>query len=170
MRVLAENWKAKCIACGKDVTYPDWKCPKLPGHHKVAEKVYFHLGGGHIQNPRERRGWSPQIILRAGTEATDTRTGEKYLVPTIRVIFAGQQVTTQDPEIQFYLETKNDNSIVWGDEGLKAWQKNYLTQEQQSEMARAELEGLHKQIADQNTLLEQTRSRVAKNAPATVAS
>ena len=119
MQVFAENWKAKCVACGKDVTYPDWKCPKLPGHHKVDERVYFHLGGGHIQNPRERRGWSPQIILRAGTEATDTRTGEKYLVPTIRVIFAGQQVTTQDPEIQFYLETKNDNSIVWGDEGLK---------------------------------------------------
>lgn len=171
MHVAAENWKKKCVVCGEEVTYPNWKCKKIPGHHKIAEETYFHLGGSHLQHPRERRGWSPQVILKAGQEITDPRTGAKMLEPTIRVIFAQQQMTTQDPEIQFYLETKNDNVIVWGAEGLKAWQKIYLTQEQQSEMAKAELEGIHKQIADSNALLEQTRARVAKgssgaNAPA----
>jgi hypothetical protein len=166
MFTQAEDFKKKCLACGENVTYPNWKCKKLPGHHKVAEQVFFHLGGGHIQNPRERRGWSPQVILRAGNEATDTRTGEKYLVPTIRVVFAGQQVTTQDPEVQFYLETKNDNSIVWGEEGKKAWDRIYLTADQQKEIAQRELDSLHKQIEDGNALLEQTKARVGKNAAA----
>jgi hypothetical protein len=162
MYVAAEDWKAKCRVCKEDVTFSNWKCSKLPGHHKVNEQTYFHLGGGHIQNARERRGWSPQVILRAGSEATDTRTGEKYLVPTIRVVFGAQQVTTEDPEIQFYLETKNDNSIAWGPEGRKSWDRIYLTPEQQGEIARKELDNLHKQIADQNSLLEQTKSRVGK--------
>ncbi len=169
MHVFAENWKAKCSVCGEEVTYPNWKCKKMPGHHKVADQTYFHLGGGHLQNWREKRGWSPMVILKAGTEITDPRTGAKMLEATIRVVFAQQQVSTQDPEVQFYLETKNDNSIVWGEEGLKQWQKIYLTQDQQSEMARAELEGLHKQIADQNVLLEQTRARVGKGSPAAAA-
>ena len=165
MFTQAEDFKKKCIVCNKEVSYPDWKCAKLPGHHKVAEEVYFHLGGGHLQNPRERRGWSPQVILRAGNEATDTRTGEKYLVPTIRVVFSGQQVVTNDPEVQFYLQTKNDNSIVWGEEGKKLWDKIYLTPEQQSEIARKQLDDLHKQIEDGNALLEQTKARVGKGAP-----
>jgi hypothetical protein len=166
MHVFAENWKAKCIACGKEVSYPNWKCEKLPGHHKVAEQVYFHLGGGHIQNPRERRGWSPQVILRAGNEATDTRTNEKYLVPTIRVVFASQQVTTQDPEVQFYLETKNDNSIAWGEEGRKRWDAIYLTPDQQAELARTALAAVHKELDDANLLLTQTKARVAGKAGA----
>jgi hypothetical protein len=164
MHVFAENWKSFCIACKKEVTYPNWKCEKLPGHHKVQEQIYFHLGGGHIHNPRERRSWSPQVILRAGTEATDTRTGEKYLVPTIRVIFSGQQVATEDPETQFYLETKNDNSIAWGPEGKASWDRIYLTVDQQKELAQKDLDRLHKLVADQNTLLEQTKGRVTGKA------
>jgi hypothetical protein len=166
MHVFAENWKAKCIACGKEVTYPNWKCEKLPRHHKVAEQTYFHLGGGHIQHPRERRGWSPQVILKAGSEATDTRTGEKYLVSTIRVVFAGQQVTTQDPEVQFYLETKNDNSIAWGEEGKARWDAIYLTPDQRAEVARKQLAAVHKELDDANTLLAQTKARVAGKAGA----
>jgi len=161
MNVFAENWKAKCTVCGKEVTFGNWKCEKMPGHHKVAEQVYFHLGGGHLQNWRERRGWSPQMILKAGIELTDPRTGAKMLEPTIRVFFAGQQLVTADPELQFYLETKNDQSLAWGDEGRKLWEKIYLTPDQQGELAKKELEKLHKQISDQNALLEQTKSRVA---------
>lgn len=167
MYTQAEDFKKTCLVCKKEVTFPNWKCERLPGHHKVAEVVFFHLGGGHIQNPRERRNWSPQVILKAGTEATDTRTGEKYLVPTIRVVFSGQQVVTQDPEIQFYLETKNDNSIAWGDEGRKNWDRIYLTPEQQSEIARKELDKIHREIEDGNNLLAQTRQRIAgKTSPA----
>ena len=81
MNVFAENWKAKCTVCGKEVTFGNWKCEKMPGHHKVAEQVYFHLGGGHLQNWRERRGWSPQMILKAGIELTDPRTGPRCLSP-----------------------------------------------------------------------------------------
>ncbi len=162
-----EEFKKKCLVCGQDVTYPDWKCPKLPGHHKVAEVIYFHLGGGHIQHPRERRGWSPQIILKAGYEEVDPRTQQKHLVPTIRVVFAEQRLVTQDPEVQFYLERKNDNSIAWGEEGKKLWEKIYLTPEQQSEIARKALASAHKELEDMNALLAQTKARVAgKPAPA----
>jgi len=161
MFIDAESWKSKCAVCGEEITFPNWKCKKKPGHHRVTEKTYFHLGGSFLQNWRERRGWSPQILLRAGTEATDALSGQKYVVPTIRVIFSGQQLTTSDPEVQFYLDSKNDDSIVWGDEGRKGWERIYLTPDQQSDLAKIELEKLHKQISDQNALLEQTKSRVA---------
>ncbi len=164
MYTNAENFKKKCLACGEDVTYPNWKCSKRPGHHRVAEVIYFHLGGGHIQHPRERRGWSPQVILKAGYEEIDPRTQQKHLVPTIRVVFAAQQLATEDPEVQFYLETKNDNSIAWGPEGKKNWDRIYLTPEQQTEIVKRELENAHKELDDANTLLAQTKQRVAGKA------
>lgn len=161
MYTNAEDFKKKCLACGEDVIYPNWKCSKRPGHHRVAEVIYFHLGGGHIQHPRERRGWSPQVILKAGYEEVDPRTQQKHLVPTIRVVFSAQQLATEDPEVQFYLETKNDNSIAWGAEGKKLWDKIYLTPDQQLEISRKELDRVNQQISDQNSLLETTKARVA---------
>jgi hypothetical protein len=167
MHVAAENWKAKCLACGEEVTFTrdeqhpngNWQCSKLPKHHKVQERTYFHLGGAHIQNWRERRGWGPQIILRAGYSITDPRTGVSSLEPTVRIWFSGQQLTTEDPEIQFLLETKNDACIAWGEEGKKNWQRIYLTQEQQKDLANAELESLNRQIRDGNALLADVQSR-----------
>lgn len=178
MHVAAENWKAKCVACGEEVTFErkpgmdggDWRCKKLPGHHRVQEKTYFHLGGAHLQHWRERRGWGPQVILRAGYAVTDPRTGAQSLEPTIRVWFSGQQLTTEDPEIQFLIETKGDQTIAWGEEGRKAWQRIYLTQSQQTDLANAELENINRQIREQNSLLSEVQSRTKNKAPTAQAS
>ncbi len=178
MHVAAENWKAKCLACGKEVTFErddqhpngNWQCEKLPGNHKVQEKTYFHLGGSHIQNWRERRGWGPQVILRAGYSVTDPRTGVQSLEPTLRVWFSNQQLTTEDPSIQFLIETKNDNCIGWGEEGRRNWQRIYLTQEQQKDLANAELDSLNKQIRESNALLADVQGRSKGKTPQTAAS
>lgn len=174
MHTPAEQWKAKCLACGETVTFerdaahPDgnWDCKKLPGHHKVQEKIYFHLGGGHLQNLRERRGWSPTVILRAGYAITDPKTGAQMMQPTIRVTFPGQQLATEDPEIQFLVEKKNDKSIAWGNEGRREWQRVYLSQEQQKDLANAELESINKQIRDSNALLADVQGRAKAKQPA----
>jgi ABC-type Fe3+-citrate transport system substrate-binding protein len=159
MHVAQENWKATCLVCKKEIQYGEWKCDKLPGSHKVQEKTYFHLGGSHLQNWRERRGWSPQVILRAGYGITDPRTGAQTLEPTVRVYFSNQQLTTEDPQIQFLVETKNDMTIAWGEEGHKSWQKIYLTQDQQKDLANSELENLNKQIRESNALLAEVQGR-----------
>lgn len=159
MHIERDDWKSKCEVCHEEITFGKWKCAKRQGNHKSPEKVYFHLGGAHIQHPREKRGWSPAVVLRAGTEATNTLTGEKYLVPTIRVVFSQQTVVTTDPEIQYYLDTKNDLSIAWGDEGQRLWQKIYLTPDQQSDLAKAELDRVNTQIREQNALLDSIKGR-----------
>lgn len=170
MHTAPANWKKKCLVCGQEVSFRrtedkpegDFSCKKLPGNHKVEEVTYFHLGGSHIQHPRERRGWSPQIILRAGYPVTDQKTGLSRLVETVRVYFANQQLVTEDPEIQFLVETKNDNSIAWGVEGKKLWEKIYLTVDQQKDLANAELEAINKRITEGNALLADVQGRSAK--------
>lgn len=170
MHTKPEDFKKKCLACGKEVSFHrtaekpegDWACSKLPGNHKFEERVYFHLGGAHLQHPRERRGWSPQVILRAGYPVTDQKTGVQRLVATIRVIFSGQQLPTEDSELQFLLETKNDATIVWGEEGKKNWQRIYLTQDQQKDLANAELEAINRKIQESNSLLAGVKERAGK--------
>jgi hypothetical protein len=162
MHVSVDEWKGKCQVCGEDVSYPKWKCSKRPGNHRMEEKVYFHLGGSHLQNWRERRGWSPLVILKAGQEVQDPRTGTKLLEPTIQAMFSSQQLCTDDPEIQYYIETKGDHCIVWGPEGRKAWERIYLTPDQQKDLANAELAGINRQITEQNELLAQVRGRAGQ--------
>ena len=164
MHVDVDTWKAKCTVCGDEVTFPNWKCSKRPGHHKVSNQIYFHLGGAHIQSLRERRGWGPQVILRAGYEIAGNDPNSGTLVPTVRVLFSGQQVSTEDPEVQFYLETKNDNCIAWGEQGHKDWQRIYLAPEQQKDIANAELAAINRQIAEGNELLAATKKRTAVHA------
>lgn len=169
MHTAAEEYKAKCEVCKESVVYDEsrnWmKCSRLPGHHRVEEKTYFHLGGAHLQNLIDRRGWSPMVILRAGTEIIHNRdTGEKSISPTVKVIFMMQKVITSDPEIQFYLETKGDRDIVWGKEGEDQWAKVYFTPDQQAARKRAELEALDRKITEQNALLAETQSRTQKQA------
>lgn len=162
MQVDVDSWKGKCLVCGEEVTYPNWKCSKRPGNHRLADQTYFHLGGSHLQNWRERRGWGPLVILRPGQETADPRNPKNLiLTATLKVRFDSQQVVTNDPEMQFLLETKNDACIAWGPEGKKAWERIYLTPDQQKDMAKAELETLSKQIAEQNELLASVQKRNA---------
>ena len=167
MHTAPEDYKAKCEVCKQEVTYDeskDWaKCTKLPGNHRVEEKVYYHLGGSHLANLIDRRGWAPMVILRAGTDIIINRaTGEKAISPTKKVIFMQQKVITSDPEIQLLLEAKGDRDIVWGKEGENDWARVYFTPDQQAARKRAELEALERKIAEQNTLLADTQARAGK--------
>jgi len=167
MHTAAEEFKAKCEVCKEQVTYDEskaWaKCAKLPGNHRVEEKIYYHLGGSHLQNLIDRRGWSPMVILRAGTEIVLNReTGQKGISPTLKVVFLMQKVITSDPEIQFLLETKGDRDIVWGKEGENEWAKVYFTPDQQAARKRAELEAIERKIVEQNSLLAETQQRAQK--------
>jgi hypothetical protein len=172
MHTAPEEYKAKCEVCKEAVAYDeskDWaKCTRLPGHHRVEEKTYYHLGGSHLANLIDRRGWSPMVILRAGTDIVINRgTGEKAISPTLKVIFMMQKVTTSDPEIQLLLEMKGDRDIVWGKEGEEQWMKTYFTPDQQAARKRAELEALDRKITEQNALLAETQQRTQKQAART---
>lgn len=170
MYTAPEEYKAKCEVCKQEVEYDEtksWaKCSRLPRNHRVEERHYYHLGGSHLQNLIDRRSWSPTVILRPGTEViANAGTGEKSISQTIKVVFSMQRLITDDPELQFYLETKNSRDIVWGKEGEEQWKKIYFTPDQQAAMKRAELESLDRKIDERNALLADTQSRT-KPAPA----
>jgi hypothetical protein len=123
------------------------------------------LGGSSIQNDRDRRGWAPLVILDARPDELDPRSGKTVSKPPIEAQFAASGLfVTEDPQIQFFLETRCPQ-VGWGEAGRKNWEKIYLTPTQRRMLSEAELESIQKQITEQNTLLDQVKNR-AKREPA----
>jgi hypothetical protein len=164
MDVQANNqrdWRATCEACGQIFAYPDFECSKKPGHHLVPLKTYYHLGGGHIQNIRDRNLFTPMLNLKADRDirdSTGTISHQDGLIITFRP--RGLYETT-DPEEQYFLDHKV--GVAQGPEGLAAWEKMYLTTEQQLTKAKTQLEETQRQIREGNALLDSVKDQ--KRAP-----
>lgn len=161
MPIRPEHYKSTCQVCKEEVTFPDFKCKKLPGNHRVEERTYYHMGGQDIRNDRDRRGWAPRLMW-AREDKLDGATGKLVNQPPIEVHFQqGGIYVTQDPEIQFHLET-NSRAVGWGKAGREQWEKIYLSIEQRTAIAQSELERVNKTLREQNSLLEQTKARAAQ--------
>lgn len=155
----------RCLVCHEVVAYDDHKedsgfnCPKQPGKHTLDSKTYYSLGARHVQNPRDRRLFAPLIVLRPAYELRDPITGRITMTKALHVQFIqGGTYTTSDAEEQYYLDRKQ--GLLQGDEGLRAWQKVYLTPEQQVKLAKdevAELESRARQLREGNALLDQVK-------------
>jgi hypothetical protein len=146
-----------CLTCKQGFDYPDWKCARQPGNHNIPEKTYYHLGGGHIQNVRDRRMFAPRIVLNPGFESL-SKTGDNVTVDRLEIEFnAGGIYTTSEPSEQYFLDKKP--GIVSGDEGLAAWQKMYLTQEQRNGILKAEAEDLERRVKESNDLLAKAKAQ-----------
>ena len=159
----AKSWHATCLACGKDFNYADgFQCDSQPGLHTVEDKEYFHLGAGHIQSLRDRRLFAPMLNLRADIEVRDKVTGQISRLEGIIVTFnPGGRYTTSNPAEQYYLDMHPH--VRWGTTGIDAWEKMYLTPEQQLHKAQSQLADVQKQIRDSNALLDLTKQRKVEN-------
>ena len=157
------NWKNRCLACGLEFTYADgFDCAAQPGRHTVESKEYYHLGAGHIQNIRERRKFSPTLNLKSDMEVRDKITGQISRVEGVLVHFReGGKYETSDPQEQYYLDMHP--AVMSGKEGMDAWDRMYLTQDQQTQKAQSQLQELQRQIRDSNALLDRVKSKGEKD-------
>lgn len=150
----AKEWRGTCLACGKTFSYADgFDCDTQPGRHTVESKEYFHLGGVNIQAQRDRRQYQVMLNLQADIEVRDKVTGQITRLEGIMVQFnPGGKYETADPLEQYHLDMHP--SVFSGPQGKDAWEKVYLTQEQQLQKAQAQLAEQQKQIRENNALLE----------------
>lgn len=161
MPIRPEQFKRNCSVCKKEVEYPNFRCSKLPGNHRVESVTYFHMGGRDIRNEKDRRAWAPALMW-AREDKLDASTNKMINQPPLEVHFQpGGTFSTEDPEAQFHLET-NSRQVGWGKAGREQWEKIYLTVDQRKMISEAELENLNRQVREQNSLLEQTKARTGK--------
>jgi hypothetical protein len=156
MKSASADWTAICETCGNAFSYPDFDCPKQPGKHTVVGKKYYHLGGAHIQNERERRLFQLSLNLKPDLEVRDKVTGMITREPGVLITLdPGGTYETNDPEEQYYLDHKL--GMHFGESGKQAWDKVYLTKDQQLTKANAELDDTRRQIRENNILLEDVK-------------
>jgi hypothetical protein len=162
----AKNWEAHCVVCGRNFKYQDgFNCEAQPGRHVVDEREYYHVGAGHIQSIRDRRMFAPTLNLVSDMEVRDKVTGQITRLEGLIVHFQpGGKFQTTDPLEQYHLDLHP--GVMNGPEGREAWDKMYLTQDQQLQKAQRNLADLQKQIRDNNALLDLTKAQKKENVPA----
>jgi hypothetical protein len=155
----AKTWRGHCVVCGKDFSYAEgFECGAQPGRHTVEPKTYYHLGAGHIQPIRARRMFTPTLNLQGGIEVRDKVTGEITRTETIIVHFRESGLyETSDPQEQYHLDLHQ--ALLSGNEGREAWEKMYLTPDQQLTKSQEKLADVQRQVREQNALLDMAKSR-----------
>lgn len=160
-----KTWPRKCTACGDSVEFngkdQDWNgfgpCKRSRGKHSVAAVIYYSPGARDIQDQRDRRRFSPTIVLIPGYDRIID--GKPIQTRKLVVQFQDGKLETIDPEVQYMLEEKKD--VAWGAAGLQMWREIYLTITQQNDLAKAELEVTKREIRESNDLLAQVKAAQA---------
>lgn len=167
MDVKARNsreWRATCEVCGAEFAYPDFECPKQPGHHTIEAKKYYHLGGGHIQSVRDRQLFAPMLNMVADAEVLDKKTGLTHHQDGLVITFNPRGLyETSDPEEQYHLDHKI--GVAQGPEGLAEWEKMYLTTDQQLSKTKGELAEMQRQLREGNALLDSVKHQTQPAIP-----
>lgn len=164
-------WSRKCVRCKADVQY-DGSDPKFfgfgpckakPGNHEVESVTYYHPGARSVQDQRDRRLFSPIIILLPVYEY-QAEGGKVFKTHGVDAQFSDGKFETNDPERQWYLDQKGD--IMTGPEGLEMWRSIYLTTEQNLGIQKAELVETQRQIKESNSMLADLKAKQGKQASA----
>jgi hypothetical protein len=171
-----ELWPKKCVDCGADVAYNGsdeqyagfGPCKRHPGKHRVESVIFYHSGARDIQDQRDRRRFSPQIVLKQGITTIDNATGVRKIITNgLMVQFSDGKLETSDPEIQFYLHS--NAQCASGPEGLRMWREIYLNEHQQADIIKAEnqeLEVRNRKLREDNALLESVKANQRSGKPA----
>lgn len=167
-----ELWKKQCVLCKAEVVYDGTDvnfsgfgpCKSRPGKHVVECKTYYHPGARDIQDQRDRRKFAPMMFLKPSYPKVDPKTGLTVNTQGLMVQFGDGKLETDDPEVQFYLD--QNPGIASGEAGLAMWREIYLNEHQQTEIAKAELADVQRQIRESQTLLEQVQKNAKSGKPA----
>ena len=154
-----KDWTAQCLACGETFKYADgFECQAQPGRHIVDSREFYHLGGAHIQSERDRRMYMVMLNLVPDLEIRDKVTGQITRIEGLIVHFREMGIyNTSDPLEQFHLDMHP--AVVSGQEGREAWEKIYLTPQQQLAKAQAQLAETKKEIRENYALLDLTKQQ-----------
>lgn len=173
---MSESFSKTCLDCKETVEYDGSNeeylgfgpCKKHPGKHRVESVIFYHSGARDIQDQRDRRKFSPQIVLRAGLTKMDESSGVRTVVSKpLMVHFGDGKYETADPEIQFYLYT--NAQCATGPEGERMWREIYLNSDQRNAIIdgeNKELEAKNRKLREDNALLEQVKANQKSGRPA----
>lgn len=122
-----QTWK--CLECEKTFSVGEWDCAVEGVKHKVNPKQYFMDDAPtHVElkdgKPYINKGTSRTVVLNVPPERKVRDGDDIRIVPGGSVEFVRGTFTTDDPEIQFYLEKKKNLC----DE--KRWYEVYLTDDE----------------------------------------
>lgn len=166
-----KQWSRKCVRCNANVQYdgtdPKYfgfgPCKAKSGNHEVEPVTYYHPGARSVQDQRDRRLFSPIIILLPVYEY-QAEGGKVFKTHGVDAQFSDGKYETNDPERQWYLDQKGD--IMTGPEGLEMWRSVYLTTEQNLGIQKAELVETQRQIKESNSMLADLKAKQGKQASA----
>lgn len=172
---MSEHWPKKCVDCQAEINYNGedlehlgfGPCKKHPGNHRVESITFYHSGARDIQDQRDRRRFSPQIVLLPSYPKVDPKTGLAVPTKGLMVQFYDGKYETDDPAKQFFLLTNAQCAI--GPEGERMWREIYLTADQREAIVSAEnsqLEAKNRKLREENAILEQVKANTRSGKPA----
>lgn len=154
-----KTWK--CLECEKEFKDGDWEpCGAEGVKHRVQSKQYFMDDAPtHVETkdgkPYINKGTSRTTVLNVPPERKVRDGDDLRIIPGGSVEFVRGRFTTDDPEIQFYLEKKKNlcdetrwNEVYLNDDEKMALERMAL----KAERSRLESERneLLKMVQDQN--------------------
>ncbi len=159
---MLQTWK--CLECGKKFTVGEWHCADGQTVHRVESKEYLMADApsdpGHpapgskvsVDSLRDGR----TRICNIPPDRTVLRNGEASVIPGGYVEFIRGRFSTDNPEIQYYLEKSRGKEFCT----RERWNQVWLSDGQQLEMQRMELAAERTRLENErNELLAQTKQR-----------
>lgn len=157
-----KEWK--CLECGKKFGPDGFACVDGTSIHVVETKEYLLNDAPSDPGHPERGGMDSRRdgrtrICNIPPDRTVLKNGEAALVPGGYVEFIRGRFSTNNPEIQYYLEKKG--GFCTESEWAAAW----LSQSQQLDMREMKISAQEQRLENErNALLAKTKERVGANA------
>jgi hypothetical protein len=142
----------KCVleGCGKKFKAGEWDC--YPGQpHEVEEKTY-RIGTG-VDKVEDRAKQRVRVYYTADIKKQDAQ-GNPFVEQALACEFVRGMLTTQDPKIILFMETKYKANLI----SEEAWEKLYIHEKDLIGMKQRELEQKTKVAqAEENELLQRVQ-------------
>lgn len=158
----------KCLVCEKDFKPGEWACADGQSNHIVQKKEYLladaptdagHPANGGMDSKRDGR----TRICNIPPDKNVVLNGEMHIQPGGYVEFIRGRFSTDNPEIQYYLEKTRGSSFVTEEQ----WQQAWLSQTQQLEIERGQVNALKVRLENErNELLAKTKESKKVSVPA----
>ncbi len=156
---MATEWK--CDVCGKKFKIGEWTCHDGIRNHTVQEKTYLVCDAP--QDPGKPADGSLPPIVRGRTKVCNIpppkkvmENGEVKYIGEGSVEFINGRFSTNDPEIQYWLDQKRAYNRSEAD-----WEACWLTSTERLAKKELELVAYEQRLqSERNELLAQTKERV----------
>lgn len=155
-----QTWK--CLECGKEFKPGDYLCAGGVKHSVESKRYYMDDAPTHTEwrdgRPFINKGASQTIVLNVPPERKERDGDEVRTIPGGSVTFVRGMFETADPEIQFYLDRKNNLCSE------ARWRDVYLNDDEKINIRNLELAARESRLQErENELLASVKGK-AKSA------